>query len=125
MKLQPDRAEGVNLIRGYQADSISVNTETYPHGILVPATGAVLDWAATSWDALTEAHFARIVELRPELVVFGTGTRLRFAPPALVRALMTARIGIETMDTAAACRTYNFLVGEGRQALAALLPPTA
>jgi len=57
-------------------------------------------------------------------VIFGSGTRLRFAPPALLGALMKARIGIETMDTPAACRTYNILVGEGRRVVAALLTTT-
>ena len=60
----------------------------------------------------------------PELVVFGSGTRLRFAPPALLRGLMARRIGVETMDTAAACRTYNILAGEGRRVVAALLLET-
>ena len=60
----------------------------------------------------------------PELVVFGSGARLRFAPPALLRGLMARRIGVETMDTAAACRTYNILAGEGRRVVAALLLET-
>jgi len=70
---------------------------------------------------LTEEHFTQLATTQPELVIFGSGSRLRFAPPALMRALMQKRIGIETMDTLAACRTYNILAGEGRQVIAALL----
>ena len=57
-------------------------------------------------------------------MIFGSGTRLRFPPPAFLRALMEKRIGIETMDTLAACRTYNILAGEGRRVIAALLIET-
>jgi len=67
------------------------------------------------------AHFEQALELAPELVIFGSGARLQFVSPALQRCLIERRIGIETMDTAAACRTYNVLASEGRKVLAALL----
>jgi len=121
MKLQADHAEGVNIINAYTPDSVSVNGEAHLRSILVPPTGDVIPWDATSLADLTEAHFERIAQARPELVVFGSGGKLRFPPPALLRPLMAARIGIETMDTAAACRTFNILVGEGRQVMAALI----
>lgn len=121
MKLQADRAEGVNIINAHTADSVSVNGEVYRHSILVPPTGPMLPWGPTALAELTEAHFEQIAQAKPELVVFGSGKTLRFPPPALLRPLMAARIGVETMDTAAACRTYNILVGEGRQVMAALL----
>lgn len=59
--------------------------------------------------------------MQPELIIFGSGGRLRFPPPAFLATLMKLRIGVETMDTLAACRTYNILAGEGRHVLAALL----
>lgn len=121
MKLHADHAEGVNLINAYTADSVSVNGEVHRHSVLVPPTGPVTPWPATSLSDLTEAHFEAIAQASPELVVLGSGQVLRFAPPALLRPLMTARIGIETMDTPAACRTYNILVAEGRKVMAALL----
>jgi uncharacterized protein len=62
-----------------------------------------------------------LADLKPELVVFGSGPRIRFAKPALMRPLIDARIGIETMDSPAACRTYNVLLAEGRSVIAALL----
>lgn len=121
MKLLADHAEGVNIINAYTTDSVSVNGQVHRNSILVPPTGLVTAWLAASLSDLTEAHFEAIAQAKPELVVFGSGQQLRFPRPALLRALMAARIGIETMDTAAACRTYNILVGEGRQVMAALI----
>jgi uncharacterized protein len=121
MKLQPDIAEGVNVIKSHDAGAVRVNDQTFTHSILVPATGEVVAWPASDVSELTEAHFAQIAAAQPELVIFGSGPTLRFPSPALLRSLMAARIGVETMDTAAACRTYNILVGEGRKAMAALL----
>ncbi|MDE2400285.1 MAG: Mth938-like domain-containing protein [Burkholderiales bacterium] len=121
MKLQADRPEGVNVINAHSPQSVSINGVEYTHSVLVPPTGEPLPWHAASLADLTEAHFEHIARLAPELVLFGSGPSLRFAPPALMRSLMQARIGVETMDTAAACRTYNFLVAEGRRVVAALL----
>jgi uncharacterized protein len=121
MKLQPDLADGVNIINAHTIDSISVNGAAHTRSILVPPTGPVMPWPVASIAELTESHFERILQARPELVIFGSGRLLRFPPPALLRPLMAARIGLETMDTPAACRTYNILVGEGRRVMAALL----
>lgn len=121
MKLHADTPEGVNLIHGYTRTSVSVNGEAHTSSILVPPTGPVLPWPVRSLGDLTEAHFEAVVEARPEVLILGTGATLRFAHPGLLRRLMAVRIGVETMDTAAACRTFNILVGEGRQVMAALL----
>ncbi|MDE2075509.1 MAG: Mth938-like domain-containing protein [Burkholderiales bacterium] len=121
MKLHADRAEGVNVIHAYTRQSVSVNGQTYTRSILVPPSGDMIDWPVQSLADLTEAHFLQIAQAQPEVVIFGSGTTLRFPAPSLLRPLMAARIGIETMDTAAACRTYNILVAEGRRVMAALL----
>lgn len=121
MKLQADKAEGVNVINAYTSKSVSINGVDHFHSVLVPPTGDPLDWSAATVADLTAAHFEQILMLNPELVVFGSGPSLKFAPPALMKALMQQRIGVETMDTPAACRTYNILVGEGRRVVAALL----
>ena len=89
--------------------------------MLVPWRGEVLPWAVSSFDALDEASFKALIALGPELVIFGSGSRIRFPRPALLKALMARRIGFEAMDTPAACRTYNVLLGEGRAVVAALL----
>jgi uncharacterized protein len=88
---------------------------------VIGSRGEKFDWDCQHFEDLTEAHFTLAAASKPELVIFGSGDRIRFAPPALLRALMAQRIGIETMDTLAACRTYNILAGEGRRVIAALI----
>src|SRR5665647_745014 len=128
MKLQPDRLD-VQSILGYGPGWVGLGhkgvTEKIERSIVIGSRGEKFDWHCTRFEQLTEEHFTLLAETRPELVIFGSGVRLRFAPPAFFRALMAQRIGVETMDTLAACRTYNFLAGEGRQVIAALLiePP--
>jgi uncharacterized protein len=121
MKFQPDTLDGVNVITRQESGRIWVGNTPYTHSLVVPWQGTVVPWQVDSLTELTEAHFDTLAELRPEVVIFGSGARLRFAPPALMRGLMARRIGVETMDTAAACRTYNVLAAEGRLVLAALL----
>jgi uncharacterized protein len=121
MKMRADRMEGQNAIARHGPQGVVVNGVTWTESVVVPWTGAVFAWQAASFEALTPAHFAGLAALAPELVIFGSGARLRFPAPVLLRPLMDARIGFETMDTAAACRTYNVLLAEGRSVLAALL----
>lgn len=121
MKLQADRIEGVNVVSDLAADSVSINGVKHRSSIVVPWQGTVESWGATRVEQLTIEDFAKIAALGPELVIFGSGPRLRFPPPALMRPLIDKRIGMETMDTSAACRTYNVLVSEGRRVIAALL----
>ena len=127
MKFQPDTLEGVNTITRHESGRVWVGGTAFDHSVLVPWVGAVQAWGAATPAELTAEHFARIVAFKPEVVIFGSGAKLRFVAPALTRALIDQRIGIETMDTGAACRTYNVLVSEGRRVLAAVLvePGTA
>jgi uncharacterized protein len=121
VKIQPDRSEGVNTITRHEPFSIWVGQLRFGRSVLVPWQGEVQTWPPERIDQLQAAHFEQVLTLRPELVVFGSGTRHRFIAPALVRCLIEQGIGVEMMDTAAACRTYNILAGEGRCVLAALL----
>ena len=121
MKFQPDTLEGVNNITRQEPGRVWVGAQTYTRSLLVPWVGEVQAWGADRFEALTADHFTRIVALAPEVVIFGSGGRIRFPAPALLRALIDRRIGVETMDTPAACRTYNVLVAERRSVLAALL----
>jgi uncharacterized protein len=121
LKLQADRIDGVNVISGLTADNVSVNGVPHRQSILVPWQGSIDAWASGDVDALAAADFERIAEMNPELVIFGSGPRLRFPSSALLKPLIERRIGLETMDTSAACRTYNVLVAEGRRVVAALL----
>ena len=124
MKFQPDTLEGVNVITRHEPGRVWVGALPFEHSLLVPWVGPVLPWLAPSFEALTAAHFEAIAALRPEVVIFGSGLRLRFPAPALLRALIEQGIGVETMDTAAASRTYNVLVNEKRSVLGALLLET-
>ncbi len=125
MKFQPDTTTGVNLITRQEPGRVWVGATLLQHSVLVPWQGEVLPWGAAAPEELTAAHFERIAAMQPEVVIFGSGARLRFVAPALLQSLMALRIGVETMDTPAACRTYNVLVSEHRRVLAALLlaPP--
>ncbi|MFP8835647.1 Mth938-like domain-containing protein [Hydrogenophaga sp. XSHU_21] len=103
---------------------VSVNGERHASSLVLSASSGLRVWPCQRFEDLVEAHFAELLDAPsapPELVLFGSGPRLRFAPPALLRALLEQRIGVETMDTAAACRTYNILAAEGRRVTAALL----
>jgi uncharacterized protein len=121
MKLQADRIEGQNAIARHGPGGVIVNAVEHRESVIVPWTGEVRPWQVESFEALTEAHFASLSALAPELVIFGSGPRIRFVRPALLKPLIERRIGVETMDTAAACRTYNVLLAEGRSVVAALL----
>lgn len=121
MKFVPETLEGANVIARHDADRLWVGNVLHERSVFVPWSGAVLPWAAANWADLSLADFERMAAFAPELVIFGSGRRMRFAPPALLRPLVVRRIGIECMDTAAACRTYNVLVTERRSVLAALL----
>lgn len=124
MKLQPDRLD-VQSILGYGPGWIGLASQgvadKVERSVLIGSRGERLDWDCARFEDLGARHFEEIAALRPELVIFGSGSRLRFVPPAFLSSLMGLRIGIETMDTLAACRTYNILAGEGRHVIAALI----
>ena len=120
MKFQPDQTD-VQSITGYGPGWVAVNGEKLSASALIGSAGQRLSWQVSRFEDLTEAHFAQLATLGAALVIVGSGTKLRFPPPAWLQPLMRARIGLETMDTQAACRTYNILAGEGRSVVAALL----
>ena len=124
MKLQPDRLD-VQSILGYGPGWVGLGSngvaEKIERSIVIGSRGEKFDWNCASFEDLTEEHFTQLATTQPELVIFGSGSRIRFVPPGFLRGLMQQRIGIETMDTLAACRTYNVLAGEGRRVIAALL----
>lgn len=120
MKLQPDRSDAPT-ISGYGPGWVGVDGQKFTQSVVVASDGQNRPWACAAFAELTEDHFNTLSQGQPELVIFGSGARLRFAPPALLRGLMAQRIGVETMDTLAACRTYNILAAEGRKVVAALL----
>ena len=121
MKFHLTKAAGRNLFTGYGAGYIAINDQRFAHPVLVSPEGEVERWDADSFEALTPAHFEALLGRKPEIVLLGTGDTLRFPRPDVIRPLAQARVGFEAMDTKAACRTYNILMSEGRQVLAAIL----
>ena len=120
MKLQPDSSD-VQSISGYGPGWVGVNGEKITSSVIIGSKGQRLGWPAGRFDDLNAEHFAQLAQLECEVVIFGSGSRIRFPQAAWLQPLMAKRIGIETMDTAAACRTYNILAQEGRNVAAALL----
>ena len=121
MKLQSDPHSGANTITGYGDGYVEINQTPYAHAVLLSSDGAISAWPAQSFDSLEASHFTQMVELKPELILIGTGSKQRFPKPELLKSLILANIGFEIMDSQAACRTYTILVGEGRQVLLALI----
>jgi uncharacterized protein len=121
MKFQPDTLPGANVLSRHEPGRVWVGSTPFAHSVLVPWRGEVLRWPAGRFEDLGPEAFDALLPLAPEVVIFGSGARLRFPSPAWLRGLIERRIGVETMDTAAACRTYNVLASEGRSVAAALL----
>ena len=120
MKFQPDRSSA-QTIQGYGPGWIGVDADRITHSVLIGSSGLRQAWAPNRFEDLTAEHFTQLAQLDTELIIFGSGARNRFPPPAWLAPLMARRLGLETMDTAAACRTYNVLAAEGRRVMAALL----
>ena len=120
MKFHLNRAEG-NVFTGHGPGFVRLGVVEYRENILVTANQIVTGWAPAGFDALVPEDFVAIAKLAPEVALLGTGSLLRFPHPRLTRALVDARIGLEIMDTAAACRTFNILAAEGRKVAAAVL----
>jgi uncharacterized protein len=121
LKLHQDSSGALNTVTAYGAHYVDVNLVRHESSIVLLPDTPVLAWPVSSFDALAPQHFELLLEQAPELVVFGSGARLRFAHPRLTASLASRRIGVETMDFMAACRTYNILMAEGRRVCAALL----
>jgi len=122
MKFQPERvAPHLNMISFYGDGGLRIGEREWRRSLLLPWQGAVIDWAPDNFDALDPEHFEQIAALAPELVLFGSGSRLRFPHPRLYQSLVKAGIGLDSMDLGAACRTFTVLTSEHRQVSVALL----
>ena len=120
MKLHPSNPAGANTITAYGDDYVKVNGERRETSLIVTAEG-VEPWSPPSFEALSAEDFKRFTELGVEIVLLGTGPRQRFPHPRITASLGAARVGLEVMDTKAACRTYNILVAEARRVALALV----
>jgi uncharacterized protein len=121
LKLHLANPGDIKLFTAHGSGHVMVNGERYDRSIVVLAEEVRSDWAVTRFEVLDEAHFDYFLPLKPDVLLLGTGEKQRFPHPRLYRALTDAGIGVECMDTPAACRTYNILVTEDRRVIAAIL----
>ncbi|OQX32630.1 MAG: hypothetical protein B0D96_01420 [Candidatus Sedimenticola endophacoides] len=109
-----------HVISAYHAGEVRIDGRPYTQNLILLPEQILAPWGAREFDALEPDDFAPLLELRPDLVLLGTGARHRFPDPRLYAPLIGHGIALEAMTTAAACRTYNILMGEGRRIAAAL-----
>lgn len=121
MRFAEDDNPGQYQIRAYSVGQVSVNDEVLTRSLVVSADRLVRDWPPQRLEDITHEHLRIAAELQPEILIIGTGARMRFPHPGLIVPLQAQGIGVEVMDTAAACRTFNILIGEQRRVAAALL----
>lgn len=121
MRLQLDNADAAYIIRGYDSGRIFVNDEALTRSFVVTPDQLLRDWPPQTIGELRREHFQVVADLGPEIVLFGTGNRLCFPATEITAPLNARNIGVEVMDTAAACRSFSILAAEGRRVAAALL----
>jgi uncharacterized protein len=121
MKLHSQDNQAFQTVTGYDASGVEINAKRYDFSLLVMPEVAPRAWPVARFEDLTEEHFAVIEQDKPDVVILGTGERQRFVHPKLIKALSARRVGVESMDSHAACRTYNILMGEGRKVTLALI----
>lgn len=120
MKLHEAKSAGSNLFTAHGDGHVDINKVRH-EGSLIVTADTIQPWPPADFAALAPEHFEQLLALQPEVVIFGSGRTLRFPHPRLTAALTNAGIGVEVMDNNAACRTYNILLAEDRQVVAALL----
>ncbi len=121
MKLHLAPAGNRNQFTGYGAGYIEVNQQRYQHSVVVTPDAVHEQWNVSAVDAIDAAAVEFLLALKPEILLLGTGARHQFPNAASVRAFAQARVGVESMDTPAACRTFNILMAEGRNVVAAII----
>jgi len=120
MKFTADTASG-NVIRSHSPGEISLRDTVFTSHVIISQDQIISDWNPPAVDQLSIADFAPALELKPDIILFGTGLQQRFPDISLLTEIMRSGVAIEVMDTTAACRTFNVLLGEYRPVVAALL----
>jgi uncharacterized protein len=121
MKLHASTTKQYQTVTGYDDSGVEINAEHFDYSLIVMPETPPRAWPVPTFDALAAEHFEQIEADLPDVVILGTGARQRFVHPRLVAGLSARRIGVECMDSQAACRTYNILMGEGRKVTLALI----
>lgn len=111
------------VLRGVGADGVVVNEHVLTASFLMTPDSLEEHWRPRSADELRPEDFETVLALDPELIVLGTGARQRFPPAVAMAACLSRGVGLEVMDSAAACRTFNVLASEGRRVVGAFLLP--
>jgi len=109
------------MFTAYGDDYVAVNHEKYGKNLILLPEAIFPEWSTATPENIAESDMQKLLALQTEIVLLGTGKRLRFPPGALLRPFGPAGVGLEIMDLQAACRTYNILAAEGRKVAAALL----
>jgi uncharacterized protein len=121
MKLHLATPDTHNTFTGYGDGFVLLNGRKQTQSLIVMPDQMIEPWASAGFVALKAEDFHGLLALSPEIVLFGSGRGFRFLHPSITQLLSAARIGVEAMDTPAACRTYNVLLAEGRRVAAALI----
>lgn len=121
MKFSEDNPEDGYFIQKYDNDKIIINDRGFDSSLIICPNQVVEHWQPRSIDTLQLTHFDAMLALKPEVAILGTGDHLIFPKIEVYSSLIQSGIGIEIMDTGAACRTYNILMGEGRHVVAGLI----
>lgn len=121
MKLHASTTKQYQTVTGYDDSGVEINAEHFDYSLIVMPETPPRAWPVPNFESLAAEHFEQIEADEPDVVILGTGARQRFVHPRLVAGLSARRIGVECMDSQAACRTYNILMGEGRKVTLALI----
>ena len=120
MEFELDNGNATYRIQSYKDRQLKVNNLTYDYPILVMPDLLIAPWGPDNFESLTPEHFKMLLPYKLQVVILGTGPDLKFPSPKLYEALTNAQIGVEIMNTSAACRTYTLLMAEGRSVACAL-----
>jgi uncharacterized protein len=121
MKFERETAQGLNTFTAYGEGWVEVGGRRHATNLLVTGERIEAGWTSGPFAQLGAGEIAALADLKPEILLLGTGKSFRFPHPSLLAPLYAAGIGVEVMDTRAACRTYNILLGEGRRVAAAII----
>ncbi len=121
MKFAQDSQDEGYVITAYGDDSVSVNGKIFEQSLILANTAFSENWGVSAIDQLAAEHIEQVLSFNPELIIIGTGNKLVFPPVEIYSAIIKRGIGVDFMDTQAACRTYNILMSEGRGVVAGLI----
>lgn len=120
MKLNLANTGQQNVVTAHGDGYVEINARRHQQSVML-GSAVLAPWPVANIREVTAEHFAPVTAHLPEVLIIGTGRRFTFPPPQALRPLIEARVGHEVMDTPAACRTYNVLLGEGRKVMAVLV----